>query len=237
MEKSKIGQKEALNREQVGALESQANRIIKHEFENIGDDHLINKLSRNSDLYKNSIVLSIGNRGTSKTTHFMKEMIKLSLDNCWSVHLIIYCTNNENDIIFHKLMKHVTIPIIKIKYENLNTVINDLVGAKDMYLNSANLSDKSSDLNSLFTLLRVKDLDHPLQTIIFCDDAAHIFNSNNKNMTKHLASARHHRCSYFICLQTWKMIAPEIKSMLTLVYLGGGFNNRDLRYIYSQLPI
>ena len=94
-----------------------------------------------------------------------------------------------------------------------------------------------ADIDGLMKVLRVDNLDHPLQTIVFCDDAAHIFNSNNKIMTRRLADARHNKCCYFICLQTWKMIAPEVKSMTNLVYLSGGFNQRDLRYIYSQLPI
>ena len=118
-------------------IDQEANKIIENEFQNIGNDHLIHKLSRKSDLYKNSIVLSIGNRGTSKTTHFMKEIIKLGLDNCDSVHLIIYCSNNENDITFHRLKKYVKIPIIYIKYEDLNDVLNELIQAKVMYNESA----------------------------------------------------------------------------------------------------
>ena len=114
--------------------------------------------------------------------------------------------------------------------------MDDLIKAKNMYFDSSNLKHQTH-LASLLKILRVSDIDHLLQTIILCDDAAHIFNSNNKQMIKHLASLRHNRITFFICMQTWKMIALELKSMLTLIYLGCGFNKRDLRYIYSQLPI
>ena len=114
--------------------------------------------------------------------------------------------------------------------------MDDLIKAKNMYFDSSNLKHQHH-LTSLLKILKVNDLDHPLQTMIFYDDAAHIFNSNNKQMIKHLASLRHNRITFFICMQTWKMIAPDVKSMLTLIYLGGGFNKRDLRYIYSQLPL
>ena len=103
-----------------GYIENEANKLVKTAFKDIGDDHLINKISANSDLYKNSIILSVGNRGTAKTTHFMKEMIKLSLEDSYCVHLIIYVSNNENNLTFHKLKNFVTIPIIFVMYVDLN---------------------------------------------------------------------------------------------------------------------
>ena len=69
----------------------------------------------------------------------MKEMIKLSLEDNSCVHLIIYVSKIENDLAIHRLKNIVNIPIIFVKYVDLNEIMDDLIKAKNMYFDSSNL--------------------------------------------------------------------------------------------------
>ena len=44
-----------------GYIENEANKLMKTAFKDINDGHLINKISANSDLCKNSKILSVCN--------------------------------------------------------------------------------------------------------------------------------------------------------------------------------
>ena len=66
-------------------------------------------------------------------------MIMLSIEENICIHIIIYCSNNENDLTFHKLKNFVSIPIIFVKYVDLNEIMDDLIEAKNMYFNTSNL--------------------------------------------------------------------------------------------------
>ena len=73
----------------------------------------------------------------------MKEMIKLSLEDNCCVHMIIYVSNNENDLTFHRLKNFVTIPIIFVMNVDLNEIMDDLIKAKNMYFDSSNLKHQT----------------------------------------------------------------------------------------------
>ena len=51
-----------------------------------------------------------------------------------------------------------------------------------------------------------------------------------------LPICRHIQCSFFLNVQFWKSLPPEIKANATLVFIFGGFDIRQLYYIFSQIP-
>ena len=146
-------------------LEITAKSKLLNWFSQLGNYHLVDKLTPYSDLYRNSISLSIGPPGTSKTSHFLYEMIQISeslkLDESIrnTIDRIFYVTDKSEDKTVSSVMNEIDIDIYKCTYKLFDEHFENYIEHK---LSNENNKNK--------------------QTIIFCDDAAHMF--NNKNLIK-----------------------------------------------------
>jgi hypothetical protein len=78
-----------------------------------------------------------------------------------------------------------------------------------------------------------------LQTIIFCDDAAGIFDykrkKNEKDIVKFMTKLRHYMCSFYINIQSAQMTSTDVKELVSVVFLSPGLTEQRLKYLYSQL--
>ena len=203
-------------------LNNHAERFSQQALSGEDTDHLNQKITPFSVLYQNSITLSLGAPGTGKTTHFMREMFMISESvpvikqmnknfEC-PVESIFYVTDKPYDRTFNRMYPHINIPFKKISYEDLFDSFEEYVNYKSTVPEIANK-----------------------QTILFCDDAGEKFNCKNKKMIALMTQLRHYKCIFFICIQSWKMISPKVKSLISVVYLAPGMSELDFRYLKSQL--
>jgi hypothetical protein len=191
-------------------------KVFANSCLNGNNNHLIEKLSPYSNLYQNSITLSIGPPGTSKTTHFMREMFVICQTDFSHIDKIFYISDTPNDQTFERMKDKILIPIHAHKY-------NDFIdGIEEEMLFKLN-DNKTRDL----------------QTIIFCDDAARIFNyyrkKNEHDIIKFMTKLRHYKCNFFINIQSAKMISTDVKELVSVVFLAPGITEQRLKYLFSQL--
>jgi hypothetical protein len=135
---------------------------------------LIERLSPYSNLYQNSIALSIGPPGTSKTTHFMREMFVICQTDFNHIDKIFHISDTPNDRTFERMKNEILIPIHAHSYSDLINGIEE---------------------EMLFKL--ENPMTQNLQTIIFCDDAARIFDykrrKNEKDIVKFMTKLRNYK--------------------------------------------
>ena len=87
--------------------------------------------------------------------------------------------------------------------------------------------------------LKINDFSRDyLHTIFLFNDIAKskLFNRATNYFNQLLPICRHIQCSFFLNVQFWKSLPPEIKANATLVFIFGGFDIRQLYYIFSQIP-
>ena len=72
--------------------------------------------------------------------------------------------------------------------------------------------------------------------MIFCDDAGWIFDKNSP-LKKYLCKLRHLQCTFWLNVQIWKSVDPEVKSIITSAYICKGYSRQQLQQIYRQLSV
>ena len=105
--------------------------ILTTELNSDTSNKLINKIDNDINFKYNSFNICIGKQSTGKTTSVLKELIKLSLKNINTYHLVIYVSNNNSDDTFNKLYNYINIPIVKTDYEHLDDQFMKLIKLKD----------------------------------------------------------------------------------------------------------
>ena len=215
-------------------------------------DKMICEIHPEINFKYNSFNVCIGKQGTGKTTSVLKELIKLSLLNDNSenedmnldkYHLIIYVSNNSSDATFNSLYKHISIPIVKTDYENVDKQIENLIKLKDTYNSIKDGKMSVSDLgvggvDELLKSLYVSDFTRSrLHTFILLDDSAFLLRNENSKWNKWLCQLRHLNFTVFMCLQIWKSINTSIKSQISTIHLFRGFSRQQVNYIYQQISL
>ena len=107
--------------------------ILNKELNKNTKNKLITYVDDDVNFKYNSFNIYIGKQSTGKTTSVLKELIKLSLKDIKTYHLIIYVSNNNSDDTFNNLFKYINIPIVKTDYEQLDNQFMDLIKLKDEY--------------------------------------------------------------------------------------------------------
>ena len=107
--------------------------ILSSELNKDTSNKLINKIDDDINFKYNSFNICIGKQSTGKTTSVLKELIKLSLKNINTFHLVIYVSNNNSDDTFNKLYNYINIPIVKTDYEHLDNQFMKLIKLKEEY--------------------------------------------------------------------------------------------------------
>ena len=79
------------------SLDDYVDNLLTSELNQDTSNKLINKIDEDINFKYNSFNICIGKQSTGKTTSVLKELIKLSLKNINTFHLIIYVSNNNSD--------------------------------------------------------------------------------------------------------------------------------------------
>lgn len=216
-------------------IDIEIEEIVQKEL-NDGTKKTISKINPDINFRYNSFNILVGNQGSSKTTTVMKELMKL-VYYPHDYHLLIYVSPNEQDITFDKLSRYLDIPVVKIKFEEVEEYFEDLVKVKNIYNNMVDGKIPKDD--GILECLCIDNFKKKrLHTIILFDDASFIFDKKSKSKFKtYFTTLRHSNTTVFCCLQIWGSIDPSLKSQISSVYIFKGFSRERVQYIFRQLPI
>ena len=208
--------------------------IIDNELNSSNVNKYISKVHPDLDLKYNSLNIAVGKPGTSKTTTFMKTMMKLAnYPNTY--HMIIYVSDLDSDDTMIKLMKYITIPIFQVSYSDFIEKFEALIKQKQLYW-KAKREKNNVEIKQLANVLFLKKPIQNVQTMIFCDDAGWVFDKKSP-INKYLCKLRHLQCTFWLNVQIWKSIDPSVKSLITSAYICKGFSRQQLQNIYRQLSV
>ena len=189
------------------SLDIELDALIDDELNNSNVNKYISNVNPDLDLKYNSLNIAIGKPGTSKTTTFMKTMMKLSqYPN--SYHLIMYVLDANADDTVNKLMKYVNIPMFHVTYDEFLDTFEQLINLKQRYWQALTTKNKKL-INQLAQLLFLRNISQNIQTMVFCDDAGWIFEKKSP-FKKYLCQLRHLQCTFWLNIQIWKSVDPEI---------------------------
>ena len=210
--------------------------ILNEELNKNTKNKLINYIDKDINFKYNSFNICIGKQSTGKTTSVLKELIKLSLKDIKSYHLIIYVSNNSSDDTFNNLYKYINIPIVKTDYEHLDKQFEQLIKLKDEY--NKMVDGVIPKNNEILRYLYVSNFNNKrLHTFILMDDAAFILKNDKSVWNKWLCQLRHLNTTVFMCVQIWKSINPSLKTQITSIHLFPGYSRQQVNYIYNQICV
>ena len=212
------------------------NDLLDYELNKDTSNKLISYIDKDINFKYNSFNICIGKQGTGKTTSILKELIKLSMKNIDSYHLIIYVSNNSSDDTFNNLYKYINIPIVKTDYEHLDKQYEQLIKLKDIY-NKMIDGEIENDKNILEALYIDNFNLKRLHTLILMDDAAFVLKNEKSKWFKWLCQLRHLNTTIFMCIQIWKSINPSLITQITSIQLFPGYSRQQVNYIYNQICV
>ena len=217
-------------------VNSIVNDILNNELNKDTTNKLINKIDDDINFKYNSFNICIGKQSTGKTTSVLKELIKLSLKDIKSYHLIIYVSNNNSDDTFNNLYKYINIPIVKTNYEHLDEQFETLIKLKDEY--NKMIDGEIPKNYEILPYLYISDFESKrLHTFILMDDAAFVLKNDKSKWMKWLCQLRHLNTTVFMCIQIWKSINPSLKTQITSIHLFPGYSRQQVNYIYNQICV
>ena len=212
------------------------NDLLDYELNKDTSNKLISYIDKDINFKYNSFNICIGKQGTGKTTSILKELIKLSMKNIDSYHLIIYVSNNSSDDTFNNLYKYINIPIVKTDYEHIDKQYEQLIKLKDIY-NKMIDGEIEKDKN-IFEVLYIDNFNlKRLHTLILIDDAAFVLKNEKNKWFKWLCQLRHLNTTIFMCIQIWKSINPSLITQITSIQLFPGYSRKQVNYIYNQICV
>ena len=159
--------------------------ILNKELNKDTKNKLITYVDDDVNFKYNSFNICIGKQSTGKTTSVLKELIKLSLKDINTYHLIIYVSNNNSDDTFNNLFKYINIPIVKTDYEQLDNQFMNLIKLKEEY--NKMVDGEISKNKSILPYLYVNNFNlKRLHTFILMDDAAFVLKNDKSPWFKWL---------------------------------------------------
>ena len=212
------------------------NDLLDYELNKDTSNKLISYIDKDINFKYNSFNICIGKQGTGKTTSILKELIKLSMKNIDSYHLIIYVSNNSFDDTFNNLYKYINIPVVKTDYEHIDKQYEQLIKLKDIY-NKMIDGEIENDKNILEALYINNFNLKRLHTLILMDDAAFVLKNEKSKWFKWLCQLRHLNTTIFMCIQMWKSINPSLITQITSIQLFPGYSRQQVNYIYNQICV
>ena len=222
--------------DQRSELSAYVNKILDNELNRDTSNKFINNIDEDINFKYNSFNICIGKQSTGKTTSVLKELIKMSLKNIDSYHLIIYVSNNSSDDTFNGLYKYIKTPIVQTASEHLDEQFQSLIELKDEY--NQMVDGKIPKDKSILRPLCISNFNHKrLHTFILMDDAAFVLKNERSPWFKWLCQLRHLNVTVFMCIQIWKSINPSLKSQITSIHLFGGYSRQQVNYIYNQICV
>ena len=232
----------AFNNSVKQALIDNENAIKKERLEPIHPQTIV---------YKNSVNILVGKQGSGKTFTCVYEIAKITQLHPETHLLVVFCKDeNKEDPTVKALANMINVPIEYVVEDEAEEYVRNLLECKRQYDaiksrldNSWNCPDLALETgetdNVDLETLKINDFSRPyLHTIFLFNDIAKskLFNRATNYFNQLLPICRHIQVSFFLNVQFWKSLPPEIKANATLVFIFGGFDSRQLYYIFSQVP-
>ena len=218
----------AFNQNVKQCLMDNQNAINKEKLEPIHPQTII---------YKNSVNILVGKQGSGKTFTCVYEIAKITQLHPETHLLVVFCKDeNKEDPTVKALHKMINVPIEYVVEENAEAYVRKLLECNREYDVALETGETE---NVDIETLKINDFSRPyLHTIFLFNDIAKskLFNRATNYFNQLLPICRHIQCSFFLNVQFWKSLPPEIKANATLVFIFGGFDSRQLYYIFSQVP-
>ena len=208
--------------------------------------------------YKNSVNILVGKQGTGKTFSCAYEIAKISHLHPETHLLIIICKDeNKEDPTIKSLKSMINLPIEYVNEDEAEDYMRRFLNCKRLYdevktiqkrlgLRNEQLYDairregvEDEEIEEMYSLLKINDFSRDyLHTILLFNDIAKskLFSRATNYFNQLLPICRHIQCSFFMNVQFWKSLPPEIKANATTIVIFGGFDQRQLYYIFSQVP-
>ena len=208
------------------------------------DKEKLERIHPQSYCYKNSVNILVGKQGSGKTFTCAYEIAKISQIHDETHLLIIVCKDeNKEDPTIRSLSSMINVPIEYVSEDNAEQYMRKLLAYKRLYdtikeNHYENRIDPDQQ-EELFDVLKIHDFSRDyLHTILLFNDIAKskLFSRATNYFNQLLPICRHIQCSFFLNVQFWKSLPPEIKANATIIIIFGGFDVRQLYYIFSQVP-
>lgn len=213
------------------ALIDNENAIKKERLEPIHPQTIV---------YKNSVNILVGKQGSGKTFTCVYEIAKITQLHPETHLLVVFCKDeNKEDPTVKALSNMINVPIVYITEDNAEEYVRNLLESKRRYDEAYANKDFTTLSDEDIEILKISDSNRSyLHTIFLFNDIAKskLFNRATNYFNQLLPICRHIQVSFFLNVQFWKSLPPEIKANATLVFIFGGFDIRQLYYIFSQVP-
>ena len=221
----------AFNNSVKQALIDNENAIKKERLEPIHPQTIV---------YKNSVNILVGKQGSGKTFTCVYEIAKITQLHPETHLLVVFCKDeNKEDPTVKALANMINVPIEYVVEDEAEEYVRNLLEAKRLYDEAVETGNFENITEETTETLKINDFSRPyLHTIFLFNDIAKskLFNRATNYFNQLLPICRHIQVSFFLNVQFWKSLPPEIKANATLVFIFGGFDIRQLYYIFSQIP-
>lgn len=213
------------------ALIENENAIQKERLEPIHPQTIV---------YKNSVNILVGKQGSGKTFTCVYEIAKITQLHPETHLLVVFCKNeNKEDPTVKALSNMINVPIEYVVEEQAEEYVKNLLNCKRLYDEAIETGNAETISEDIMNTLKINDFSRSyLHTVFLFNDIAKskLFNRATNYFNQLLPICRHIQVSFFLNVQFWKSLPPEIKANATLVFIFGGFDARQLYYIFSQIP-
>ena len=198
-----------------------------------------------TNTYANSLNVFVGRQRTGKSYQAIQEIIKISRYDPNS-HLLIYVNENGtcDDDTFDRFKELIYIPIIYVKYSEIDNFLKKLINYKQIYNNIKNAHVEKEVpeecLNELLDNLYIDDLNREhLHTLILMEDATtqKIIKDSTSYINHLMTTCAHIQCSFFVLIHYWKALTPNLKSNIYTAYVYPGYSRQQLIYILYQMNL
>ena len=195
--------------------------------------------------YYNSLNILVGNQGRGKSHIVLRDIIQISRLKQCNFHLIVYVSKNGtiNDSTFETQQELIKLPIKVVSDNDAEKYLKELDYWKSLYeqySNNPHVTIDSEKLNQMFEFLHItrakgKGPNHPLNTIILCEDFVKSKLLKSSYFTNYITQLRHKHSIVYINIQFFKSIPTEFKNNSTSFFIFNGFSRQKLNYIYQQV--
>ena len=216
---------------------------IMKENKKAVDNVTIKRIHPDINTYYFTVNIFNGPQGTGKTYSSMLEIIKISMVDPNS-HLLIYISKDGDkvDPTIESLKSLLAIDIVYVKYADAVEYVKQLLLYKNLYneIKREKLENKICDdqVEELNSILHINDFSRDfLHTLILFDDVSNnrLFKDQSSYFNELITQCRKIHCTFFMTIQFWKGVSPNIKANTTTATIFAGFSKQQFRYICSQV--
>ena len=208
------------------------------------NSELLNKIPL-TDSYTNSISIAVGKQRSGKTRKIIKEIIKISKMH-HETHMLLYVNKNgtESDKTFESFKNLIKCPIVYCSQSECEAKLAELVKYKQLY--NTVMSEETDEfqdpleIETMFDVLQVEDYSRAyLHTLVLLDDIANspLLKKPTTYLNSLMTQCAHINMSFFLAVQYWIGLPTAIKSQTSMIYLFGGFNKQQVRYMFTQIAL